>query len=401
MLEDDSYRASSQYRYWSYTQSQLDQIRSETNRLAAQKVHAAFQRARHKNNDSKNSNSNDDADAGAETKHENGSNGKNENESNESIDTLTIAEEQQIIRWGCTKITQIASTMDHPPPFAIIATAIQYLRRFYLTNSPMTYHPKQIVVCAFYLALKAEHYYSSLGKFVAQLRDVSEEDVRAPEFLLMQGLRFMFAVRHPMRGLEGGVAEIRARAAEVACLRGRAEAEVKARVDAVGYRARQVLRGAAQMTDVYFLFTPAQIWLAAVWVVDEVLAADYLEAVVARIGGGSDAAEDEKEDERDRFRSRLLGTVKECARILAEYKSPDEDKGTEKELRRIGRKLAKCQDPERLDIVSVAKAKAAEKRDGVDSEREREQKVKKRKMEREKSVKDGEVFGGGLKSIES
>lgn len=381
MLEDDSYRASSQYRYWTYTKTQLDKIRNETNQLATQKVRAAFRRARDRNG----SNDNDD---------------DHDNRNGDSIDTLTITEELEIVRWGCTKITQIASTMDHPPPFSIIATAIQYLRRFYLTNSPMTYHPKQIVVCAFYLALKAEHYYTSLSKFVGQLHDVREEDVRAPEFLLMQGLRFTFDVRHPMRGLEGGVAEMRARKGEVACLHGKSEAEVKARLDAVHYRARQLLKGAAQMTDAYFLFTPPQIWLAAVYVVDRVLAEDFVDSIVERIRNGRRLVDEGAEEEgKEKFRVRLLGTVSECARLLAEYKSPDDDKGLEKELRRIGRKLAKCQDPERLDIVSVAKVKAAEKRDGFDSERE--QKVKKRKMERERLNKDGEVFGGGLKNVDS
>ena len=69
----------------------------------------------------------------------------------------------------------------------------------------MTYHPKQIMMCALFLATKSDLWHISLHKFVTRIGKITEEDVKAPEFLLMQGLRFTLDVRHPMRGLEGGV----------------------------------------------------------------------------------------------------------------------------------------------------------------------------------------------------
>ena len=72
----------------------------------------------------------------------------------------------------------------------------------------MTYHPKQIMMCALFLATKSDHWHISLHKFASRIGNTTEEDVKAPEFLLMQGLRFMLDVRHPMRGLEGGVGEL-------------------------------------------------------------------------------------------------------------------------------------------------------------------------------------------------
>lgn len=80
--------------------------------------------------------------------------------------------------------------------------------------------------------------------------------------------------------------------------------------------------------------------------------------------------------------------------MIESYKSSSDDKATKQELGRIGKKLRKCQDPEKMDIVAVAKAKAAEKREGNESDGEK--RAKKRKMGEEKKAKDEDVFGPGL-----
>ncbi|KLJ05658.1 cyclin H, partial [Blastomyces silverae] len=45
MLEDDIYRASSQYRLWSFTEESLRSIRDNTNAVASERVRAAIRRA--------------------------------------------------------------------------------------------------------------------------------------------------------------------------------------------------------------------------------------------------------------------------------------------------------------------------------------------------------------------
>lgn len=92
MIEDDGYRSSSQYRLWSYTTAQLESVRTTTNSLAADKVRAAFQRARF------------DA------------NGYHDDQPEIDIETLTIAEELEIIKWGCQKIIEMGASME-PVPF--------------------------------------------------------------------------------------------------------------------------------------------------------------------------------------------------------------------------------------------------------------------------------------------
>lgn len=77
MIEDDYYRTSTQYRYWSYTAPELAHLRQTTNDLASTRVRHAIQRA-------------------------NGSSA-----STTPILTLTVTEELQIITWGCQKIHEI------------------------------------------------------------------------------------------------------------------------------------------------------------------------------------------------------------------------------------------------------------------------------------------------------
>src|SRR5271155_2516033 len=74
----------------------------------------------------------------------------------------------------------------------------------------MTYHPTDILRTALFFATKTENYYFRLTKFADAIGGTKPEDVLASEFLLTQGLRFTFDVRHPFRALEGAVMELQA-----------------------------------------------------------------------------------------------------------------------------------------------------------------------------------------------
>lgn len=63
-----------------------------------------------------------------------------------------------------------------------------------------------------------------------------------------------------------------------------------------------------------------------------------------------------------------------------------------KALMGIDKKLYKCRNPEKMDLVGMHKA---QKRDGKEGEGLDEKVVKKRRMERERVEREGEeVFGG-------
>ena len=294
---------------------------------------------------------------------------------------------------------------------------MQYLKRFYLSNSPMTYHPKQIMPAAQFLATKTENFYTRLKDFAEKLPRTTAEEVIAPEFLLTQGLRFTFDVRHPFRGLEGGAMELHALAdgallppaaaatdassqslqermlalvpaAQSGAPRSSTVADAHQRVEAAHKHASQLLKTSALLTDAYLLFTPAQIWLAALLAADEPLTRFYLETVLGADGAGSTTAE-------------ALEVVRACAGMLASApatgKPSDEER---RELKRIDKKLFKCRNPEKVDLVGINQA---QKRDGEAKGGEPgepgvdEKVIKKRKLEREAAQKEGDdLFGPSI-----
>ena len=283
---------------------------------------------------------------------------------------------------------------------------MQYLKRFYLSNSPMTYHPKQITPAAQFLATKTENFYTKLKDFAEKLPNTTAEAVIAPEFLLTQGLRFTFDVRHPYRGLEGGAMELQGFAeGTLSSPKGDQSGEslakkmlnlplarpdsrpVKSIVDlykrlgdAHG-RATTMLKTSAVLTDCYFLYTPSQIWLAALHAADEPLARFYLETVF-----GADGVEGE-----------VLENLQACAALLtssAAGKPSDEEM---KELRRIDKKLYKCRNPEKVDLVGAIEAQKRGSESKAATTGTEEKTTKRQKLEPNAPQKDGEnIFGPSI-----
>ena len=268
----------------------------------------------------------------------------------------------------------------------------------------MTYHPKQIAPSAQFLATKTENFYTKLKDFAEKLPNTSADAVIAPEFLLTQGLHFTFDVRHPYRGLEGGAMELHGMAdgtlappnsaqrhgpslqermlalnpARAGVGPGKTAADLHKRIESAQSRASHMLKTSSLLTDCYFLYTPSQIWLASLLAADEPLAQFYLDAIL----GASDT-----EDE-------VLKALCSCAALLSSSKTSEDD--TE-ELRRIDKKLYKCRNPEKTDLVGINRA---QKRDGnLKGEKGQldEKVVKKRKLEREAAQREGDdLFGAQI-----
>lgn len=312
------------------------------------------------------------------------------------------------------------------------ATAIQYLRRFYLTNSPMTYHPKSIMACALFLATKTDNYYMSLRQFAAGIPgDTTAEDVIAPEFLIMQSLRFTFDVRHPFRGLEGGIMELQALAQGTGqpspllpqqtpeglrqgllSLPPAANSSSSSITDRLGrahQTTREMLKSAAQMTDAYFLYTPSQIWLSAFLLADQPLGEFYLNTKLPP------ATDTDPNNPLSTLRTKLFNTLESCSALLKAYKPLSSDPEQMKSLKRIAKKLYHCQNPEKANIAGQKRIPAAAVAAGVTSsgpataagtpaggvgesgttESEVERSVKKRKLEGG-GLSANDMFGGEL-----
>lgn len=267
---------------------------------------------------------------------------------------------------------------------------------------------------ALYLATKTENHHNSARSFAAKLAAVqglektTPENVLAPEYLLVQGLRFCFDVRHPHRALKGlyldlqGLLSItrgdpapaswgetgkglRNKLQEQLSKRYGVPAKFSKRIEAVYARAREILQRQAIISDAYFLFTPSQIMLAAVWMADDSLVQDLLHAKASVVPDNSNG--------RARAAvSRILDEIEACAEVL--QKTDVDDNSRPEEAWRIDRKLHKCRNPDKLDLV---KLNQASKRDATENGKLDDNIAKKRKMERETMEQEGhDLFGPSL-----
>ncbi|WEW56528.1 hypothetical protein PRK78_001974 [Emydomyces testavorans] len=391
MLEDDLYRTSTQYRFWSFTRESLRAVRANTNSLASARVKCAIRRAQEARRATPPPDASDEVDS------KNGVTAEPEKE----IECLTPEEELELVQYYCEKTLELGDEYKPPLPTTVRATAIQYLRRFYLTNSPMTYHPKSIMPCALFLATKTDNYYTSLRSFAEKIPNTTADDIIAPEFLLTQGLRFAFDVRHPFRGLEGGIMELTAIATgegapgphhreqtaqklqeaihsiPAAPPTGAASDSITERIASAHGKTRQILKTAAQMTDVYFLYTPSQIWLSALSLVDKPLLEFYLDAKLGRISANPPpppAAESEPalRTTLSVLRAKLTTILTSCSTLLETYLRTHDpyappDPTRMKNLKHIGKKLYRCQHPEKFSEVNGGGGGRAQKRDGSGS----------------------------------
>lgn len=296
----------------------------------------------------------------------------------------------------------------------------------------MTYHPKSIMPCALFLATKTDNYYLSLSSFAEQIPNSTPEDIIAPEFLLTQGLRYTFDVRHPFRGLEGGVMELLAVAGGDAKPGPHRRKKVKSaeewkreisslplptsatstpspttRISKSHHSSRELLKSPAQMTDAYFLYTPSQIWFAALYIADKPLAEFYFDYKIGLPSHINDNDDDDSEDDPlSPLRTRIFEKIVSCAELLSSYNSSSDSSAKMKNLKRIGKKLYHCQNPEKVDLVGLNRAQKRDgemKGDGVVREGGKvaglgeavempERAVKKRKVEGD----GGGMFGGEL-----
>ncbi|KAI4191745.1 MAG: hypothetical protein LQ346_004629 [Caloplaca aetnensis] len=402
MTEDDIYRTSTQYRLWSFTPETLASLRATTNAAAAAGVKDAYHSPKW-----------DDAP------------GEGHGAPQVDVDCLTVEEEQKIIGYYCLQTLELVDFCEYPTKVKVRreyccngvariltvlscsqATAVQYLKRFYLTNSPMTYHPKGIMPTAVYMAMKSEDNFHYVKTFAAQLPKITTEDILAPEFLLTQGLRFTFDVRHPFNGLEGGFMEllaiangkgqggplvnktpkeVREEMMAISPVPGSGKAtnakDLVLRIQKAHAIAKELLKTSALLTDAYFLYTPSQIWLSTLMLADEALARFYI---------------DSKLPAMSEMKLKLLATLERCAEMLRESPIAHPDKEEKKELKRIDKKLVQCQNPRKMDLVGINEAQKRDPDrnggDGLD-----ESVAAKRKLERQKSMKESDdLFGPAI-----
>ncbi|EIW71913.1 hypothetical protein TREMEDRAFT_25459 [Tremella mesenterica DSM 1558] len=173
------YQDSSQYLHWRYSSEQLYTIRYELNMKCAEKIKT---------------------------------NQRLEREAQLSLGhdltpyteppRLNVTDELVLIRFYSSQISQICRK-GFGLPEMVENTAITYLKRFYLKNSVMDWHPKNIMPTCLFLAAKTTNHPIPIDIFVPKFAKLSPGDIFDTEFLVAQSLSFQFWIRGPEKALRG------------------------------------------------------------------------------------------------------------------------------------------------------------------------------------------------------
>ncbi|KAI0034314.1 cyclin-like protein [Vararia minispora EC-137] len=162
------FQASTQFRNWRFSPERLAATRASMNKAAVAVICATF-----------------DAD---------------EPGSSANVQFLDAAEEHLLVKYYLSKLVEICALFHFPEE--VEATAITYLKRFYLKNTVMDWHPKNVMLTALFLATKTTNNPIALDLFTSRLKQ-SPVDVLDLELLVAQSLSFEFSVWHAHRALWG------------------------------------------------------------------------------------------------------------------------------------------------------------------------------------------------------
>ncbi|KAF5000620.1 hypothetical protein FDECE_11157, partial [Fusarium decemcellulare] len=133
------------------------------------------------------------------------------------------------------------------------------------------------------------------------------------------------------------------------------------------------------VTDAYFHYTPSQIMMAALSIVDS----ELIDALIPGPVQNGDAAQ---ESAFASMRDKIMGTIESCRKMLEE-EPPERMTSywglpeTIKAMKPLRKKLQKCRDPDRANLVNLQRAR-------------REQAMNKEK--KVEANQDGSVFGDEL-----
>ncbi|KAL2258274.1 hypothetical protein VTK26DRAFT_8464 [Humicola hyalothermophila] len=393
--EDARYRQSSQYQLWSFSPSQLSAMREKTNLAARTRIAERLSSAPAPSNNNLSaptSSANTPDPEGASTP--------------ALPEFLTPAEEALLVTFYTSELLRAG---DHAKMSSEIkATAATFFRRFYVTNSIMTYPPQEMTIVALFFGCKAEGSFISISEFGRTFGKEHPEEILAGEFLLCQGLRFALDVKHPFRALRGAVMEL-----------GTLPDIEPNRIAAAEHRAREILCFSPLITDAYFHYTPSQIMLAALSLADRGLAERLIqdtfhyvtppgnnsgadtpvssgtEAVSSKQAPLPGSSEDKAAIIGSHLRDKVLGTIEACRDMLAKELPERREHWSNRsvykaQIQPLRKKLNKCRDPERWNLVELQRARreqAAKRADSEDGDPD----------ERATGTleEDGAVFGGG------
>ncbi|GAA5890588.1 hypothetical protein JCM8208_004924 [Rhodotorula glutinis] len=267
------YHQSSQYRNWRFSKQQLEKIRQDLNEQAVERVRTLWEEERAQQEQA------GTAGAEAPTPTE-GSTSEPPSQpatppAPADIEYLSVAGEQLLVAYYLQQAVGLCGAFKFPE--MVTATALSYLKRFYLRNTAMDYHPKDIMLTCVFLATKTENFAISIDTFAAKVK-VTPADILALEFLVSQSLHFEYKVHHAHLALSGLVLDMQTTGVP------------SSTIASALPRAQAFLR-AARLSPAELVYAPSQIALACMRLADRSSVETWL------VAKGKSANEQKKERE--------------------------------------------------------------------------------------------------------
>ncbi|KAF3930082.1 Cyclin-H [Dactylella cylindrospora] len=383
MTEDHIYASTTQCKTWSFGPSTLNTIRQNTNAAGIRTIKRGWKRARLEAA-SNGTTSTTASTPSATTPIPSSTPTPTPTPSNkEPIDPATVpdpdpltpSEELTLLHYYILKLIDMSDIFSFPSN--VKSTACVFLSRFHLHHSIQSYHPKVLIPTILFLATKTENHYIPLSDFCKRVPRLTPEAVLKHEFTVAGGVGWDLDVRHPLRAAEGGIMELltalpptnNSNDPGLQVLRDKLAPNPTLRVREAHGRMKTYLTKEALVSDVYYHYTPPQIFLGALWLADKDLAEGYIEwrfgegATMGRatkrrkkegkrikkedkVGEDDGAKEEPQKSNVSPLSLKLLPVVKACAEMMSRAK--EFEKTPPEELKRIDKKLYHCQNPQKF-----------------------------------------------------
>ncbi|KAL5518759.1 hypothetical protein ACEPAH_442 [Sanghuangporus vaninii] len=315
------YEGSTQFRHWRYSIKQLRDLRASLNKAAVSIIRNAFE-----------------VDLPG---------------SSSGVSFLTPDEELLLVKLYIGKVSQLCGHFRFPEE--VEATAISYLKRFYLKNTVMDWHPKNVMLTALFLATKTTNNPISLESYTTHIPKTTPSDVLDLEFLVAQSLNFEFKIWHAHRALWGIYLDIQ----------NLPDLSLEKLQETYQIAVKHVRT--SRLTDAELVYTPSQVALAAFSMASPDFAAAWAQ---------SKSAES------------VLSIVKDIEEMISrDGAGPDVER-----VRDVDRRLRLCKNPEKVVGSKAYLAKKAEQ-----EMKEKEKRVKKA-GDTKRAMESGDPFGEELDS---
>lgn len=320
------FELSTQFRHWRFSESGLEKARRDLNEGAVGRVRAKLEEERRV-----------DTQDGMKMD-------EDIQISTSAIEYLTVADELSLVSFYLTKISQLCRASFFRLPETVEATAMTYLKRFYLRNTCMDYHPKNIMLTCLFLATKTENTSISIDSFASRIPKTTNDDVLSMEFLVAQSLRFEFKVHHAHLAARGIYLDLQQTSMNSGIGEG-CDIEV---LNERWLEVRDLLK-ASRLTDAEFLWTPSQIATAVWWISDPEGITEWIKSKAQRTLSEANSISVENQVKL------IMSYLPALVELIQKAKSTSIDK---ERVTAIDRRLKFCRNPEKDPNSNLYKIKA-------------------------------------------